>query len=225
MAEDSKKSFPKIPAKNWWDLRRRFKQSPPKSVDADFLQSVLGLGSAGAAANLIPPLRVLGLIDESGKLTGLANDWRSDESYAEACNKMRQSMYPDGLINAFPPPDPDPAGVKSWFARNAGVGDAAARQMATFYRLLCDGDPSGEGTRTAKPTSVSTSKSVSTSPKAMTNRRRKVEPLKDSGPPAPEVYEPSLQVAIQVYIPTGATPDQIDAIFSSMARHMYRRAP
>lgn len=223
MADDSKRAYPKIPEKNWWDLRRRFKQSPPKSVDSDYLQSVLSLGSAGAAANLIPPLRVLGLIDENGKPTSLANDWRSDEHYAGACDKMRQSVYPDGLLNAFPPPDPDAAGLRGWFARNAGVGDAAARQMATFYKLLCEGDPSREDSKTSRAAATPIARNPATT-KAATRTARRV---KSSPPPrttATEFPDPSVQVAIQVYIPSGANAEQIDAIFSSMARHLYRRA-
>ena len=124
--------------------RARFKKSPPRTVDPDYLQSVLGLGSAKAAANLIPPLKVIGLIDDNGALTDLANDWRSDEHYSDACGKTLSAVYPDRLRSAFPPPDPDVAGVTAWFARNAGVGEAAAQQMARFYRLVSEADIDGE---------------------------------------------------------------------------------
>jgi len=60
MAENAKrKTYPRIPTKNWWDLRRKFVQSPPRQVTADYVQSVLGV-EEGAASNLIPPLKAVG---------------------------------------------------------------------------------------------------------------------------------------------------------------------
>ena len=37
-----RRSYPGIPVRNWWDLRRRFQQAVPRQVDSDYLQSVLG---------------------------------------------------------------------------------------------------------------------------------------------------------------------------------------
>lgn len=235
MATDNeKRTYPKLPTGNWWDLRARFKQSPPRTVDADYLQSILGLGSAKAAGNLLSPLRSLGLIDENGNLTELANDWRSDEHYGAACKKMLSAVYPERLLNAFPPPDPDQGGVTSWFARNANVGEGAARQMATFYRLVCAADVNG-GDAKVRGKSNNVAAKAGAAPRrtaaAKTATSSRDRPQKLLSPPSPVpaasgavASDPALQVAIQIYIPAGATPDQIDAIFSSMAKHLYRRA-
>lgn len=67
--ESKKTTYPKIPASNWWELRRRFQQSPPKAIGVDYLLSALGLSSERAAANLLSPLRTVGLIDENNNVT------------------------------------------------------------------------------------------------------------------------------------------------------------
>jgi hypothetical protein len=130
VAEDEAKktTYPKMPASNWWDLRRRFQQSPPKTIGVDYLLSALGLTSEKAAANLLSPLRTIGLIDENNAVTQRAHDWRDDDSYADVCRQIIQDIYPATLIELFPPPQPDLDGVRRWFARNAGIGEGAASQ-------------------------------------------------------------------------------------------------
>jgi hypothetical protein len=222
---DEKKVFPNIPARNWWEIRARFQRSLPRKVDADYLQSILGLGSPGAAANVVASLRAVGLIDDGGSPTELAKDWRADEQYGAVCAAIRENLYPDALLTAFPPPDPDLAGVRSWFARNAEVGEAAARKMAAFYGLLAEANPSpAENPRAravqapkARPPAKQASRVAATA-----------KPVVRQSPSAPETATPSeaspaLHIDIQVHIPSTATPEQVDAIFSSMARHLYRK--
>lgn len=93
MAEEKKKSFPKIPRANWFALRDRFKQKPPSEVTVSYLSSVLGI-TEPSAANLIPPLKALGLVGQDNKLTDLAFEWRDDATYADACEKMLEATYP-----------------------------------------------------------------------------------------------------------------------------------
>ena len=115
-----KRTFPRLPAKNWWTLRERFQQTMPNKVDADYLQSVLDLTSAASAGNLIGPLRTLGLIDEGGHPTGRAVDWRDDASYKQVCEDMLADVYPDSLRTAFPDPSTNTGGVTSWFSPQYG---------------------------------------------------------------------------------------------------------
>jgi hypothetical protein len=47
-----RRTYPYLPDRNWWTLRRRFQQTPPRGeVDAAYLASVLNIGEA-AAGNL-----------------------------------------------------------------------------------------------------------------------------------------------------------------------------
>ncbi|MGH8067389.1 MAG: DUF5343 domain-containing protein [Candidatus Entotheonellia bacterium] len=141
MANDSSvKAYPRIPSKNWWDLRKKAIQSPPKQVTAGYLQTVLDI-SEGTAKNLLPGLRAVGLIDDVGEKTSLMNDWRDDEHYPEVCRKIFEKIYPEELRSALPGLKPDRNQVKRWFARQTNTGEAAANQMAAFYMLLCEADP------------------------------------------------------------------------------------
>jgi hypothetical protein len=89
----------------------------------------------------VPQLKAVGLIDEAGRPTDVAHEWRDDQTYAQVARAMLAKLYPQGLLDAFPPLGPDRAGVEGWFSRNVKVGTGAARKMASFYLLLCKADP------------------------------------------------------------------------------------
>src|SRR5437868_12987972 len=106
MAEQRRTSYPSIPSKNWWDLRRQLNRTPSATVTPSYLATVLNISEA-SARNLMPPLLATGVIDENGKLTSLGNDWRNDDQYSDACSRIAESLYPDELRHALPCPDPD----------------------------------------------------------------------------------------------------------------------
>ena len=222
MADETKRrSYPRLPAKNWWALRERFRQSVPRQVDADYLQSVLGLSSTASAGNLIGPLRTLGLIDDDGFPTQRAQDWRLDDSYAGVCEAMLSDVYPDSLRSAFPEPGSDATGVAAWFSRNTGSGQGAATGMASLYTLISEADaeggraavtPGATGKKKAiprkPPTGQTTPSPSETSDVAMAGRSRRPEP--------------ELNINVQIHISSEASTEQIDQIFESMAKHLYR---
>src|SRR5258708_20478161 len=90
--------FPAIPAKNWWDLRQRFKASPPREVTAAYLSDVLGI-QGRAAQNIIPNLVRIGLIDDKGKPTERAGRWRDDEAYPDVTREIVGDVYPQALLD------------------------------------------------------------------------------------------------------------------------------
>jgi glycine cleavage system regulatory protein len=51
---------------------------------------------------------------------------------------------------------------------------------------------------------------------------------RDPDPPPrvdpPQSPDPSLHIDIQIHIPSDASPEQIESIFASMAKHLYRRS-
>lgn len=216
-------SFPSIPAKNWWDLRQRFRTSPPREVNAAYLSAVLGL-TEKAAANLIPSLRTIGLIDDAGKPTERAGMWRDDEHYPEVTRAIIREVYPQALLDVAPPDDPDPAAVKRWFMRETGTGVGRANILAAFYRLLAAGDPAG---RDEAPRRAADRQATATRPQRQaTPRRSKPEaesPESRNGTNGGDARPalPSLSVAVQVYIDKDMTAEQVDHVFASMARHLY----
>lgn len=224
MADEGKSTtYPRIPAKNWWDLRQKLTQAVPRRISADYLQSVLGI-KAGAANNLLAPLRLIGLIDDSEEPTKMATDWRSDTHYAEVCESLIDKLYPHELRDALPPPTPDRKAVIEWFMRNTGTGRPASTQMASFYLLLCQADAAGNDQRTkVKKESPKKAKLATKEPRRA--------PAPTTAPPVqhrtrgevlPQVpATPSLHIDIQVHIAADAKPEQIDQVFASMAKHLY----
>ncbi|MFL5799326.1 MAG: DUF5343 domain-containing protein [Actinomycetota bacterium] len=221
------RSYPYLPSKNWWDLRRKFQQTMPQRVDAGYLQTVLDVGE-GHARNLIPQLRQIGLIDDNNRTTPLANDWRDDETYAQACRQIVDRVYPQDLTDALPPPNPDPGAAARWFMRTLGVGQSAATKLASFYRLVASGDVAGQQTeRRARETSGNGAKrSTAKRQTAQPRTRRATASGSGTGTEAATVERkgtavPSLHIDVQVHIPPDATPEQIDIIFAAMAKHLY----
>lgn len=89
MAEQTSNGFPMISEKNWWTLRGKFKASLPAAATPNYIKTLLTLSSDSSAnSNVITPMKRLGLLDDDNKPTPLANDWRLDNKYKEACNIM-----------------------------------------------------------------------------------------------------------------------------------------
>lgn len=215
--------FPAIPAKNWWDLRQRFKASPPRDVNAAYLSDVLGIQER-AAQNIVPNLRQIGLIDDKGKPTALASRWRDDEEYSAVTREMIAAVYPQALLDVAPPDNPDAATVKRWFLRETGTGEARANILSAFYRLLAAGDPAGrdEAPRRVERTAGATPR---TPARQTTPRKPKADTdgtdADDKGGTPAKVQLPTLSVAVQVYIDKDMSAEQVDHVFASMAKHLY----
>jgi len=214
----AEKNYPRIPAKNWWMLRNRFKQSMPPSIATDYLANVLGVKEP-AAKNLFSPLRAIGIIDDEGNTTARANRWRLDSDYPEICAEIRRQIYPETLLLAVPDPVSDFNAATQWFMTEASVGEGAAKQMATLYRLLTKADPS-EGQNA--PASA-------TSPSRRPKRERPTSAASKSGDAVPQgsitprAQHPQfggLHINIQLHISPNASLNQIDQIFASIAKHL-----
>jgi len=226
-----RKTYPRVPARNWWDLRRRFIQTPPREVNVGYLQTVLGLNE-GAARNLLPSLKAVGLLEETGKPTQRATDWRDDELYPKVCREILQELYPQALLDALPPPNPERTQTERWFARETGTGEASAQKMAAFYILLCAAEPAAAQRSTeAQPTrpeprapSKGGGQAQPPRPKKRDNVGGERESPEELKPPTPRGgQEPTVHLDIQIHIDPAASPEQIDQIFASMARHLYRK--
>jgi hypothetical protein len=233
-APQARKVFPYIPDSSWWKLRRKFQQAPPKGVvDSGFLSSLLDI-TEPAAANLIGPLRAVGLIDEANRATDRTLAWRDDEQYRQATLDMIASVYPQGLMDVAPPPEPDRETVKKWFARTTGNGEAAVRRMTQFYVLLAAGDPAG-AEQQERPAPRATAKAqeariavpgrqAAAPPRAATSAKAaKATPaaVKETHQGGSNHQLPDVHIDVQVHIDPAATAEQIDQIFASMARHLY----
>ena len=222
MAE--KQTYPMISEKNWWELRNQFKKTIPTSVNPSYVKSLLGFNSdESAKTNIITPLRQLGIIDDEGKPTDLAKEWRSDDKYANACKTMLDAIYPQELKDLFPEESIDAGKVKTWFMDTAAIGDSAASKVTKIYVLLRsakvkqDSEKKSSSTRKTVQNKTSRAK-TNTSENAVSEKREAPADSMDGNQTTP-----ALHIDIQVHIAPDASAEQIDKIFESMAKHLYGR--
>jgi len=234
MAE-AKKSFPMIPVGSWWELRKKFKQSIPGVVTDTYLSTVLDMQIGSARGNVLPSLKQLGIIDEEGKTGERARLWRDDGHYAEVCKAMLSEVYPAELLHAVSDPNANREQAERWFANRTGTGQVAARRMASVYSLLAEADASKQPDKEKKDRARKTSEerprreqsavvgpesAVPSAPPATEHRARE----NNLGPQGQHHQQPpGININLQVHISADATPDQIDQIFASMAKHIYPR--
>lgn len=228
MAEE-KKSYPKIPRNNWFLLREKFKQRTPEKVSPSYVATALRMSEASANANIIAPLKTFGLIDNENKPTDLAYDWRDDTKYAEVCKQIFESVYPQELRDIFhDSQNLDIKALESWFARNAKVGQSAARYYAATFALLLEADLSKAKEQKALKSKNGTEKPKTAKTPAPT---KKVTQLLEKPSLPPEsiethstggklTFSPKLHVDIQIHISPDSSPEQIEKIFESMAKHL-----
>ena len=218
--------YPTISEKAWWTIRNKFKASIPSAVTPTYVKTLLSMASDNSAnSNIITPMKRLGLIDDENKPTALANDWRIDEKYRTACETMLKKVYPTELLDLFPDKDIDKTSGRTWFM-SQGVGQAAADKMVALFTLLKNGEI--KDNKTAKKPQKSTSQSIKNTNKnnaksqaEPSNQSAKIEntPVKDVA----GVNRPNLHIDLQIHISPDSTPEQIECIFASMAKHLYGR--
>ncbi len=231
-------NFPVINTVRWWTLRKSFKRTIPDTVTTGYLSSVLNV-TLESAQNIISPLKKIGLIDNDGKPTELAKEWRDDEQYASVCEKIRQAIYPSELLAAFPDADASREKVERWFANKTALGTSQVRSMASFYLLLSEADPTKQDSPTPPTKSTQPTKTASLRTKPPTVKiKTQAEKEASNGTVATAVLEPevkpnaarvngygfgpSLHIDIQIHIAPDATAEQIDQIFASLSKHLYK---
>jgi hypothetical protein len=226
MAEKEKKSFPMLPVAHWWALRDKFRQSIPGVVTDTYLAAALNMQAQSARANVLPYLRDVGLIDEDGKTLPLAKEWRDDSQYAAVCGKMLEHVYPEELRSAAPDATVERGVVERWFANHTGAGTSAVRRMTQFFFVLLEADVTKKPTSESRPTRAGKTPRTKSAPANRTTpapRSRTETTHPTSGtPPVPSML-PGVSINLQIHISADATPDQIDKIFESMAKHIYKK--
>ncbi len=230
MAEEENVSYPIIPVKQWWKLRKSFENKIPSVVTLSYLATLLGMQENSARTNILRPLAIMGIIDAEGKPTDLARRWRDNDEYLAMCHEIRDAIYPDELRAIAPGPSIDRSTVESWFLRKTGVGKNTAKKMAAVYELLTEADSSKEDDgpkavivpKTSKPTPPkmfkSTAKPIAATP--VEKAPISIPPGSELSPTEIQPLGPSLHFDIQIHISAETSAEQIDQIFSSMAKHL-----
>lgn len=218
---DTTSSYPMISEKNWWTIRDKFKASLPSAATANYIKTLLTLSSENSANNnVILPMKRLGLLDEDNKPTSLANDWRLDTKYKSACDTMIKNVYPTELLDLFPGADVDRATAKNWFM-GKGVGEATADKMVALFTLLKSGEIRDKKAPSSKKLSIFSKPSERKDKLTQSNEIER--PTANDKPEecAKNINRPNLHIDLQIHISPDSTPEQIEAIFASMAKHLY----
>lgn len=218
-------TYPKISRKLWFLLRDRLKKSIPSEVSPTFVMSTSPMEEASARSNVIKPLRDLGLLDDMNKPTTLAERWRHDDDYVAVCHEIRDIVYPNSLIESYPDGDSSKKElIKNWFMKTGQVGEVAAKMYADTYMMLCQADLTKTDDKSA----------AKVSPRKPSNTAQKGKPVpKERQTPVQEVPVmtqqvdhtghrrlPAIHIDVQVHISPDTSPEQIDRIFESMAKHL-----
>ena len=208
-----------LPIAHWWNLRRKFRQSLPGVVTGSYLATVLNMEEKSANANVLPFLKVLGIIDDDGKTTERAKLWRDDHHYPEVCSAILKDVYPNELLEAVSNPTEDRSAAERWFARQSGAGEAAVRRMAALYTVLLEADASRQ-TNQEKPAKAPKPQPKAREPKQSPPVNPPTPPSNpaSSNPPA----APGVHINLEIHISADASADQIDLIFAAMAKHIYK---
>jgi hypothetical protein len=222
---ETRVSYPYMSAAQWSAVRTKLRQSVPKAIDVDWLMAALGVSNKGAQ-NTLPQLRAIGLIDDSGSPSDVALDIRDDETYATATATILNDLYPQSLRDAYNDPEAEPSDVARWFMRNARTGEATAKMQARLYLMLLSGKPP----ETTESRANGTSKRRAPSPTKPDTQALKPPATKtDKGSAdsagVPSLSQlaggPSLHIDLQIHIGADASDSQIEAVFKSMAKHLY----
>jgi len=224
MAEEKKPSYPMLPAAAWWKLRDKFKQSIPGVVTDNYLATTLNTQARSARVNILPHLKTIGLVEEDGKTNQeLARAWRDDAQYTEVCKNLKEKLYPDDLIAAVLNPSEERSAVERWFGNKTGTGASAVSKMAAFYIILSEADVSKQMEKKA-PKEKSVRKQMSIPQKMGTkDAEAKQKDVETKSIGVPQAILPTMHINLEIHISSDATPDQIDKIFESMAKHIYRK--
>ncbi|MBQ8174705.1 MAG: DUF5343 domain-containing protein [Clostridia bacterium] len=231
MAE--KQFYPAISEKSWWQLRSQFKKTIPSVVNVSYLKSLLSLNSDQSARNILAPLKQMGIIDTDGKPQPRATDWRSDVKYPDVCSAIISEIYPQELLDLFPDAQVDNATAKSWFMDTCSLGDNAAGKITSTFSMLKSGQIKSDADVTKA--SASPKKAKSNKPQKSIPADNANKPVSASPMPAVDVNTPtipasaasptpSVHIDLQIHISPDASPEQIDSIFASMAKHLYGRS-
>ena len=228
-----KQIYPMISEKSWWQLRNQFKKTIPSAVNVSYLKSLLSLNSDQSARNILAPLRQMGIIDADGKPQPRATDWRSDAKYPDVCSAIISEIYPQELLDLFPDAQVDNVTAKDWFMDTCSVGDKAAGKITSTFSMLKSGQIKLDADVTKTSTSPQKAKSNKSQKSVPADNATKpvfVSPMSAVDANAPTIPAavasptPSVHIDLQIHISPDASPEQIDSIFASMAKHLYGRS-
>lgn len=212
-------TYPQIPSTVWWGMRQLLQKSPKSKYDESMLAASLGVQPV-AGRQYLAELKRVGILDEDGRGTDLANKWRIDESYGAAVAELASAVYPEGLVTIAPPGEAERQKVVNWFM-GQGLGEGSAKNKAATYILLTSPEPNTTPPAGGKPEGARSNgeRKSPGSTKSAPTERAKGGATQRKTPPSNGDTMP-LNVNVQIHISADASKDQIETIFSAMRKYL-----
>lgn len=177
----------------------------PSKVTSIWLKSV-GFTSSNDTS-LTGILKFIGFIDGSGTPTARWTSYRG-ASHKSILGKAIREGYAE-LFAVYPDAqNRNPSEINAVFATSSSAGQQVISKTVATFKALTE-EATFEGEAEAAP-------SLDAGP-----LHKPVVPMHNSGQPAGNVGNASLHIDIQIHISPESTAEQIDSIFSSMAKHLY----
>lgn len=181
----------------------------PSKVTHAWLKTI-GFTSSNDGS-LVGVLRVAGLIDASGAPTGRWGQFRGARGKEALGEGIRQgfaelyAVYPDAHLRSN-------TELEHVFSSSSKAGkQAISKAVSTFKNLAAEAEFKSEAAQDEQHFEAETLHTpVTTAAKA----------AKASS----QSNSPSLHIDVQVHISSDASAEQIDQVFSSMAKHLYGRS-
>ncbi len=200
----------------------------PKAIDVGYLRANdMGGQQPGPLMNTI---QFLGLVDVNGTPTAKLESLkvRGDEQYRSALAMVVQEAYVE-LFDAVNVESADRDLLYNQIRSVYGSSPRVAETATPLFMALC---------REAGLNVADELRTPASKPQRPTRTRRQIqskedrsprttgiarsEPVSDTAPLHAKGVGPALHIDVQVHIDSSATAEQIDQVFASMARHLYR---
>lgn len=217
------KNYPQLPTTVWRGVRDMLRKSPNRKLDERILAVELNVQQTAAKAYL-NQLVGLGLLNDDGTPTALAEKWRQNDP-APAVEDILSKAYPQALLDLAPSESLDRSKIVSWFM-GEGLGSGSAGNKAATYIMIAQ-SATGEETNAkastparSRPTAkVTTKHRPATRPNIDTPNGNDMNNANNGVNRNDRQKKPDLNINIQIHISADASSEQIDSIFSSMKRY------
>ncbi len=183
----------------------------PDKVTTRWLPTI-GFGSTNDRS-IIPVLKFVRLIEDSGIPSKVWRDYRGHGA-GRALATAIQSAYPE-LFNTYPDAQTRSTDeLKAFFRGHSTYGAQAVGKAVTTFQALCQNADftSALSSHSASPTAASEPPPIAPPPVS-------ISPVVANG-----VTGPSLHIDIQIHISPEASTDQIEKIFESMSKYLYKNS-
>lgn len=186
----------------------------PEKVTTKWLPTI-GFGSKNDRS-IIPILKYVGLVSSEGTPTEAWKGFRGAES-GRALGRAVTSAYPE-LFRTYPDaPVRSTDELQAFFRGHSSYGSQAVAKAVATFKALCQ-----HAEFSNSEDFLAGNKDLPASDADESSRRNRNHDEVALPPAKPPSASPSLHIDIQIHISPEASSDQIEKIFESMSKHLYK---